>query len=56
MKGKEIKANPHSSIVDIEFTHILRDNMAKAVSWDDNEWGYSCRAADLAEFMGQRLS
>jgi len=56
MKGKEIKANSHSSIVDIEFTQILRDNMAKVVSWYDNEWGYSCRVADLAAFMGQRLT
>ncbi|MBN1614871.1 MAG: type I glyceraldehyde-3-phosphate dehydrogenase [Deltaproteobacteria bacterium] len=52
----DFKANPHSSIVDVEFTQILRDNMAKVVTWYDNEWGYSCRVADLAAYIGQRLN
>jgi glyceraldehyde 3-phosphate dehydrogenase len=28
--------------------------MAKVVAWYDNEWGYSCRVADLADFMGRK--
>ena len=48
----DFKGDVHSSIVDIEFTQVLRGNMAKVVAWYDNEWGYSCRVADLAHYMG----
>ena len=50
----DFKGNAHSSIIDIEFTQVLRDNLAKVVSWYDNEWGYSCRVADLADFMAKK--
>jgi glyceraldehyde 3-phosphate dehydrogenase len=50
----DFKGNPHSSIVDMEFTQVLQDNMAKVVTWYDNEWGYSCRVADLANYMVQK--
>ncbi len=51
----DFKGDPHSSIIDLEFTQVLRDRMAKVVAWYDNEWGYSCRVADLANFIGQSL-
>ncbi|MCK9363905.1 MAG: type I glyceraldehyde-3-phosphate dehydrogenase [Syntrophales bacterium] len=50
----DFKGNFHSSIVDVEFTQVLRGNMAKVVAWYDNEWGYSCRVADLASYMGEK--
>jgi glyceraldehyde 3-phosphate dehydrogenase len=50
----DFKGDCHSSIIDVEFTQILRDNMAKVVAWYDNEWGYSCRVADLAHYMGEK--
>lgn len=50
----DFKGNPYSSIVEMEFTQVLRDNMAKVVAWYDNEWGYSCRVADLASYMAQK--
>ncbi len=50
----DFKGDPHSSIVDIEFTQVLQGNMAKIVAWYDNEWGYSCRVADLAQYMAQK--
>ncbi len=28
--------------------------MVKVLAWYDNEWGYSCRVADLAAFMAQK--
>ena len=43
--------NPYSSIVDADFTQVLAGNMAKVVCWYDNEWGYSSRLADLADYM-----
>jgi len=50
----DFKGDEHSSIIDLEFTQVLRGNMAKVVAWYDNEWGYSCRVADLAAFMAEK--
>jgi glyceraldehyde 3-phosphate dehydrogenase len=36
-----------SSIVDAEMTKVMAGNMVKVLAWYDNEWGYSCRTADL---------
>jgi len=47
----DYKGDAHSSIVDMEFSQVLRGNMVKVVAWYDNEWGYSCRVADLANYM-----
>ena len=46
--------NPHSSIVDADFTVVQSGNLAKIYSWYDNEWGYSCRVADLIAYMASR--
>ncbi len=50
----DFKGNEHSSIIDLEFTSVLQGNMAKVVTWYDNEWGYSCRIADLADYIAQK--
>lgn len=50
----DFKGNSNSSIVDIQFTQVLAGNMAKVVTWYDNEWGYSCRVADLAAYMADK--
>ena len=47
--------NTHSSIVDALSTSVMDGNMVKVLSWYDNEWGYSCRVADLAAYVGNRL-
>jgi glyceraldehyde 3-phosphate dehydrogenase len=52
--SSDFKGNPHSSIVDIPFTQVMQGNMAKVVTWYDNEWGYACRVADLADFMASK--
>ncbi len=52
--SSDFRGDSRSSVVDIEFTRILRDNWAKVVTWYDNEWGYSCRVADLVEYIGKR--
>ncbi len=46
--------NPHSSIIDALATDVA-DNLVKVITWYDNEWGYSCRTADLTKFVGDRL-
>ena len=47
----DFMANPHSSIVDAEFTRVIDDNLVKVLAWYDNEWGYSCRLVDLIKFV-----
>ena len=46
--------NPFSSIIDALSTDVAGD-LVKVITWYDNEWGYSCRTADLAKFVGDRL-
>jgi glyceraldehyde 3-phosphate dehydrogenase len=46
--------NPASSIVDLQSTFVIADNLVKVVSWYDNEWGYSCRCVDLAGYISSR--
>ena len=43
----------YSTIVDAELTMAMGDTLFKVVSWYDNEWGYSCRVADLTALMGE---
>jgi glyceraldehyde 3-phosphate dehydrogenase len=45
----------HSSIFDAPSTMVLGDHTVKVLAWYDNEWGYSCRVADLVEHMAARL-
>jgi glyceraldehyde 3-phosphate dehydrogenase len=47
----DFKGNPASSIVDALGTMVIAGNMVKVLSWYDNEWGYSCRLADLAQYL-----
>lgn len=51
----DYKADDHSSIVDAQFTFVMGGNMAKLVTWYDNEWGYSVRTADLANLISKSL-
>lgn len=44
-----------SSVIDAQFTSVMDDNMAKVVTWYDNEWGYSVRTVDLAAIMAKSL-
>ncbi len=52
--SSDFRGNSASSIVDALSTVVLEENMAKVLSWYDNEWGYSCRVADLAILMAQK--
>ena len=52
--SSDFRGNSASSIVDGLSTVVIEGKMAKVLSWYDNEWGYSCRVADLAIFMAQK--
>jgi glyceraldehyde 3-phosphate dehydrogenase len=52
--SSDIRGNPHSSIIDGLSTMSMGGNMVKVIGWYDNEWGYSCRAADLAAFLVEK--
>lgn len=49
----DLRGNPHSSIFSAVDT-VTIGNMAKVVSWYDNEWGYSCRIADICKFVADK--
>jgi glyceraldehyde 3-phosphate dehydrogenase len=48
----DIVGNTHSSVYDSELTKVLGGNLVKVIAWYDNEYGYSCRLADLVVKMG----
>ena len=50
----DFRGDSHSSIVDGLSTMVLGGNMVKVIAWYDNEWGYSCRIADLTDFIAQK--
>jgi len=50
----DFKGDSYSSIVDAEQT-MVNGNLIKVLGWYDNEWGYSCRLADFAEFIGKKI-
>jgi glyceraldehyde 3-phosphate dehydrogenase len=47
----DFMANPHSSIIDAEYTRVIDNNLVKVLAWYDNEWGYSCRMKDLIKHI-----
>lgn len=54
--SSDIIGDPHSSIFAADFTQVLgetRGTLIKVLAWYDNEWGYSCRTADLVALLGK---
>jgi len=52
--SSDFRGDSRSAIIDSASTMLLGDNFAKVVAWYDNEWGYSCRIADLVKFVAAR--
>ena len=50
----DFRGDPRSSIIDGLSTMVVGGNMIKVIAWYDNEWGYSCRVADLTHFIAQK--
>lgn len=49
----DFREDSHSAIVDGLSTMMAGDRLGKVVAWYDNEWGYSCRVADLANIVAE---
>jgi glyceraldehyde 3-phosphate dehydrogenase len=47
--------HPASSIVDLLSTFVIDEHMVKVMAWYDNEWGYSARCVDLADYIAGTL-
>jgi glyceraldehyde 3-phosphate dehydrogenase len=53
--SSDYRGDPRSSIIDLPSNMLLGGNFVKVIAWYDNEWGYSCRVADLVKYMADRL-
>jgi glyceraldehyde 3-phosphate dehydrogenase len=51
----DFRGDSRSSIIDALSTMVIGGTMVKVIAWYDNEWGYSCRCADLIGFVAARL-
>lgn len=49
----DFKGDSNSSIVDLSLT-MTKDSLVKIISWYDNEWGYACRLAEMAECVSKK--
>ncbi|MGI8486888.1 MAG: type I glyceraldehyde-3-phosphate dehydrogenase [Thermomicrobiales bacterium] len=52
--SSDFRHDSRSSIVDMSLTQVMGDNLLKVVAWYDNEWGYSCRVADLTALVCEK--
>ena len=59
--SSDIIGTSFSAIVDLPLTEVINlanvkdQNLVKVVAWYDNEYGYACRLAELAEYIGKKL-
>jgi glyceraldehyde 3-phosphate dehydrogenase len=51
--SSDFRMDPHSAVVDGLSTMVLDGNFVKVIAWYDNEWGYSCRVADLTAMIAE---
>jgi glyceraldehyde 3-phosphate dehydrogenase len=52
--SSDYKGDPHSAIVDLPLTMAMGEHLGKVIAWYDNEWGYSNRLVELAQFIAAR--
>jgi glyceraldehyde 3-phosphate dehydrogenase len=52
--SSDVRGNSHSCVFDADSTIVMQEKMVKIMGWYDNEWGYSCRTADLCSFMSEK--
>ncbi len=52
--SSDFRGNSHSCIIDGLSTMVMQGRMVKVMGWYDNEWGYSCRTADLCALIADK--
>lgn len=52
--SSDIIGNPHSVIMQLDLTNVVKDNLVKVVGWYDNEWGYSNRLVEMALLIAKK--
>jgi len=52
--SSDFRGDERSAIVDLPSTLVMGGRLAKVMAWYDNEWGYSCRVADLAKYIASK--
>ena len=50
----DLKGSEYSSTVDALTTNVVGGDLVKVAAWYDNEWGYSCRTADLCDYLADK--
>ncbi len=53
--SSDFRGDARSSIIDSASTMVIGGNLVKVIAWYDNEWGYSCRCADLIQLIASKL-
>jgi glyceraldehyde 3-phosphate dehydrogenase len=53
--SSDFRGDSRSSIIDSSMTMVIDGTMVKVIAWYDNEWGFSCRVADLISLVAARL-
>ena len=51
--SSDFKGDPHSATVDLPLTMVV-GGLAKVIAWYDNEWGYSNRLVELAQYIAEQ--
>ncbi|HEX7347677.1 MAG TPA: type I glyceraldehyde-3-phosphate dehydrogenase [Candidatus Limnocylindrales bacterium] len=54
--SSDFRRDSRSSIIDSALTMVTGERLVKVIAWYDNEWGFSCRVADLIGLVSERLS
>lgn len=49
--SSDIIGEPYGAIIDLNFIKVIDKDLVKILSWYDNEWGYACRLAEMAEYI-----
>ncbi|MEO6834803.1 MAG: type I glyceraldehyde-3-phosphate dehydrogenase [Candidatus Tumulicola sp.] len=52
--SSDFKRDPHSAIIDAKLSNAI-DDLVQIGAWYDNEWGYSCRLADLTAMVLEKI-
>jgi glyceraldehyde 3-phosphate dehydrogenase len=50
----DFRGNPHSAMIDADYTKVMDGDFVKVLAWYDNEWGYSNRCVDLLRYMASQ--